>query len=82
MQMKEYFKQVAEGLWKKHPGKCVCTLAGLLLAVCILLFGFWNMLFVLLLGGIGFFIGSNVDREGDTLQNLRDCIPRDIHRLK
>lgn len=80
--MKENIRMLAEKLWQNHPGKCACTLAGMLLAVCILLFGFWNMLFVLLLGGVGLFVGFNVDREGDTWQNIKDCVPKDIHRLR
>lgn len=80
--MKENIKLMVEKLWQDHPGKCACTLAGVLLGICILIFGFWNMLFVLLLGGIGLFVGVNVDREGNTWQNIKDCVPKDIHRLK
>lgn len=69
-------------LWEEHPGKCICTAAGIVLGVCILVFGFWNMLFVLLMGAVGLFIGMNVDREGDTWQNIKDYIPRDIHRFR
>lgn len=69
-------------LWEEHPGKCICTAAGVMLGVCILVFGFWNMLFILLMGAVGLFIGMNVDREGDTWQNIKDYIPRDIHRLR
>ncbi len=80
--MKESIKLFLQRLWHQHPGKCACGTAGVLLGICILLFGFWNMLFIMFLGGIGFFVGMNVDRDGDTLQNIRDYIPRDIHRLK
>lgn len=69
-------------LWEEHPGKCICGTAGVMLGVCILVFGFWNMLFILLTGAVGLFIGMNVDREGDTWQNIKDYIPRDIHRLR
>ena len=80
--MKENIKLLAEKLWQNHPGKCACTLAGVLLGICILLFGFWNMLFILFLGGVGLFVGINVDREGNTWQNIKDCVPKDIHRLR
>ncbi len=69
-------------LWERHPGKCACSMTGMVLGVCILIFGFWNMLFVVLMGAVGLFIGMNVDREGNTWQNIKDCIPRDIHRLR
>lgn len=71
-----------EQLWQKHPGKCACSMAGMLLGVCIVVFGFWNMFFILLMGAVGLFIGMNIDREGDTWQNIKDYIPRDIHRLR
>lgn len=34
------------------------------------------------MGAVGLFVGMNVDREGNTWQNIKDCIPRDIHRLR
>lgn len=80
--MKETIKLFLRDLWQQHPGKCVCTTLGVLLGICILVFGFWDMLFIFLLGGIGLFVGQNVDREGNTWQNIKDYIPRDIHRLR
>ena len=38
-------------LWQEHPGKCGGGLAGVLLGICILVFGFWNMLFILARAG-------------------------------
>ena len=80
--MMEAIRLFAQRIWQEHPGKCACTGGAMLLAACILVFGFWNMLFVLLCGGVGLFIGCNVDREGNTWQNIKDCIPKDIHRLR
>ncbi|MBQ1941005.1 MAG: DUF2273 domain-containing protein, partial [Selenomonadaceae bacterium] len=57
--MKEELQMLAEKIWAGHKGMCLGGLGGVLLATCILLFGFWNMLFVCLLGGIGLFIGVN-----------------------
>lgn len=82
MSLKESILLYLREMWETHPAKCACTAGGVLLAVCILLFGFWNMLFVIILGAVGCFIGANMDREGDTLQNILDCIPKDIHRLR
>lgn len=79
---KEATELFVQRLWHEHPGKCAGGLAGVLLGICILMFGFWNVLFVMLLGLAGLFVGMNVDREGDTWQNIKDCIPRDIHRLR
>ena len=80
--IKESMVLFLQRLWQEHPGKCAGGLAGVLLGICILVFGFWNMLFILFMGTIGLFVGMNVDREGDTWQNIKDCIPRDIHRLR
>lgn len=79
---KEAAELFVQRLWHEHSGKCAGGLAGVLLGICILMFGFWNVLFVMLLGLAGLFVGMNVDREGDTWQNIKDCIPRDIHRLR
>lgn len=79
---KEAAELFVKRLWHEHPGKCAGGLAGVMLGICILMFGFWNVLFVMLLGLAGLFVGMNVDREGDTWQNIKDCIPRDIHRLR
>ena len=80
--MKDYIQQLAMSLWQDHPGKCAGGLGGALLAIFILLFGFWNIVFVMLLGAVGLFIGMNVDREGNTWQNIKDCIPQDFHRFR
>ena len=46
--MKEELQMLAEKIWAGHKGMCLGGLGGVLLATCILLFGFWNMLFVCL----------------------------------
>ena len=66
--LKDSIAAFGQHLWERHPGKCV--------------FGFWNMLFIFFMGAVGLFVGMNVDREGNTWQNIKDCIPRDIHRLR
>ena len=80
--MKEELQMLAEKIWAGHKGMCLGGLGGVLLATCILLFVFWNMLFVCLLGGIGLFIGVNADREGDTWTNIKNSIPKHIHRWR
>ena len=80
--LKDSIAAFGQHLWERHPCKCVCGTAGILLGICILIFGFWNMLFIFFMGAVGLFVGMNVDREGNTWQNIKDCIPRDIHRLR
>jgi uncharacterized membrane protein len=50
--------------------------------VGILLFGFWSVMFVVICGFIGCFIGKNIDKGGSFIDNIRDSVPRDIHRWR
>ena len=74
MAMKEKFLQEVLYLWTEHRGKFLDTVLGVLFGLCVLVFGFWRTLFVLLCGSIGLFIGSRLDR-GDFLEELRDRLP-------
>lgn len=59
-------------LWENHRGKTVGMIGAFLMGVVYLISGFWDMLFVLLLLLIGFYIGSKADRGeiGSDLQRL------------
>lgn len=80
--MMESVKLYLEEVFSNNPGKCVGTVAGMFWAICILLFGFWKMFFIILLGLVGLFIGFNVDREGNFWDNVQECIPKDFHRFR
>ena len=80
--MKEELREYCLSIVRRHTGKCIGLTAGMALAICILLFGFWNVLFVGVLGVIGLFFGINADREGSTWENIKSCIPDDIHRWR
>lgn len=59
-------------VWENHRGKTVGIIGASLLAIVYLISGFWDMLFVLLLLLIGFYIGSKADRGeiGSDIQRL------------
>lgn len=72
--MKEKLWQGLVSLWTNERGKFVGTVLGVLFAVCVLVFGFWSTLFVLVCGGVGLFIGHRFD-QGTFLEDLRDNLP-------
>ncbi|MGN1049871.1 MAG: DUF2273 domain-containing protein [Selenomonadaceae bacterium] len=50
--------------------------------IAIMIFGFFSVLFVAICCGLGYFIGMNAEKEGFWLDNIRNSIPRDIHRWR
>jgi len=67
---------------QERPGTLLGIACGVTIAIGILLFGFWSVLFVAVCGFIGCFIGKNVDKGGSFIDNIRDSVPRDIHRWR
>ena len=72
----------ASDIWYRHPGCAAGTLLGIFLGLCILIFGFFSVLFVVICGAIGLFIGFNVDKEGNWWHNIQRSLPDDWHRWK
>ena len=66
----QFFLMSVKPVIKTHLGVVIGTLAGMILAVCILLFGFWNMIFVVILAAIGAYAGYKIDRKEDILPSL------------
>lgn len=66
----KFFLMSVKPMIKTHFGVIIGTLAGVILAVCILLFGFWNMIFVIILASIGAYAGHKIDRKEDILPSL------------
>ncbi len=80
--MKEELIAWLKECWQENRGACVGLSSGAILAVAILLFGFWRMLFVVLCGGIGLYIGKKADREEDFFGRLADGFLDRINRLR
>ena len=55
--MKEYLLQLLQEQWMYHRERTGGLVLGTLFGVCVLLFGFWNIVFVILCAGIGMYIG-------------------------
>lgn len=49
--------------WDSYGGRTVGVAAGLLFGLIYLISGFWDMLFIALLTGVGFWIGKQKDEE-------------------
>ncbi len=59
---------------KKHNSAFIGALAGFLLGLFLILFGFWKTLFVILLSLVGYFIGKKFFSNKEDLKELLDKI--------
>ena len=71
--MKEECVQLFQEEWENHRGCVLGAVFGALIAVSILLFGFWNMLFIGVCVAVGLWLGKQIDDADDGwLQKLRE----------
>lgn len=68
--MKENITQ----FYNSHKGGINGALAGLLIAVSILIFGFLRILFIAICVGVGYYAGKKISEEKDYIKNLLDRI--------
>lgn len=66
-------RQVREERQRLSPG-FVGFLVGLSVALLWVLFGFWRLLFILALSGVGYYIGVRYFRDRDAFKKLIDKI--------
>lgn len=60
--MKEYLLLFLQDQWLHHRGRTLGLLLGAVFGICVLLFGFWHVVFVLLCASIGMYIGLRAER--------------------
>ena len=71
--MKEECVRLFQEAWENHRGCVLGDILGALIAVSILLFGFWNMLFIGFCVVVGLWIGKRIDDGDDVwLMKLRE----------
>ena len=71
--MKEECARLFQEAWENHRGCVLGAVLGALIAVSILLFGFWNMLFIGVCVAVGLWLGQQIDDADDGwLQRLRE----------
>ncbi len=66
----DFFLTSVKPILNGHLGVIAGTLAGVILAVCILIFGFWNMMFVIILAAVGGYAGYKIERKEAILPSL------------
>jgi uncharacterized membrane protein len=66
----EWLRDMAQN----HRYKIIGGLAGLVLALLVLRFGFFWTLFILVCSGLGYWIGKRLDEEPESLVQILDRI--------
>ena len=80
--MKEEFKEWLAMIWQEDRGQCLGLASGIILALMILLIGFWRTAFIALCGVVGLCIGRKADREVDFFGRIADDLLDRINRLR
>ena len=71
--MKEECIRLFQEAWNGHRGCVAGAFIGAFVAISILLFGFWNMLFIGFCVVVGLWLGKQIDDADDGwLQRLRE----------
>ena len=65
--MKNEIELTLRNLWNNHRQSTIGVLVGAVIAILVLLFGFWNMVFVAVCASLGLFIGKKLDNGEDVL---------------
>jgi len=60
--------------YNEHRGEINGAAIGFLLAVLILVLGFFRVLFIAILTGVGYYIGKRLHEDKDYLKNLLDRV--------
>lgn len=58
-------------IFKQNSGKIIGSLIGLILAIFILVIGFFKTLFIVLLTIAGYFVGDKVERKENLLELVK-----------
>jgi len=59
-------------LWRNHKGKIIGALCGLVFALFVISFGFFEALFICLCIAVGLFIGKKIDAKINIRQSVED----------
>ena len=68
-------------MWEERRGATIGVLIGVSIAAAILLFGFWQSVFLMISGFIGFAIGARIDSK-ENFQRMMDRIFGDSETIK
>jgi uncharacterized membrane protein len=73
-------RKLFEEIWQQHSGKIVGVGLGFVLGILIIIFGFFQTLFVMFCVVAGFVIGKRIDEKEDILEILDRLLPPGYHR--
>jgi len=59
-------------IWRNHKGKIIGVIIGLIFAIFVTSFGFFEALFICFCIGAGFFIGKKIDAKVNIRQSMDD----------
>jgi uncharacterized membrane protein len=69
-----------EEIWQYHSGKIVGVAVGFTLGILIIIFGFFQTLFVMLCVIAGYVVGKRIDEKEDIMDILDKLLPPGYHR--
>lgn len=69
--MNRFWQQLSEQFKDHHPGATGAVI-GLLLALSLVIFGLFRTLFILLMTGLGYFLGSRYFSDRETIRGWLD----------
>ncbi len=78
--MKDEMRLLAADLWQNHRCKAVGLVLGLVIGTAVLIFGFWNTVFVLVCGLLGLLVGVRMDKGEELTKGLGDVFSERIRR--
>lgn len=73
-------RKLLEDIWHYHSGKISGVAIGFSLGVLIIIFGFFQTLFVLLCVIAGYIVGKRIDEKEDIMDILDRLLPPGYHR--
>ena len=74
--MKAEIRKELLNLWRNHRGASVGLATGTMIAVAMLIFGFWQTVFVLFMAAAGLWLGHEYDSKADAWLDLKETMAR------
>lgn len=71
MDKQEIMKKIF-GFYRLHYGEINGALIGLVIAICVLVIGFFQTLFISICVLVGYYIGKKISKDKNYLRNLLD----------
>lgn len=73
-------REVLKEIWQDHGGKIAGASFGFFFGILVIVFGFFQTLFVAICAAAGFVIGKRIDQKEDLMEVLDKILPPSYHR--